>query len=71
MMPDVPEPSWNSIVKANFDKLLLLGLFVLILILGLVIRLMGKENTEWSLQTADLLLGTLIGLVTGSTMSKR
>lgn len=68
--PPAAAPSWGDLLKANFDKIILIMLFVLLLALGLVIRLQGKETSEWSLHTADLILGTLVGMLARTATEK-
>lgn len=64
--------SWGQILRANFDKLLL---FVLLLImLAVVLHLTHGQsdasNIAWGREQSGTVLGALLGLITGAALRK-
>ncbi len=51
-------------LKSQFDKLLLIGLF-------LVVYFIPMQEIDWVQRTLDILLGAIVGLITGRALARR
>lgn len=62
----------KELIHAHFDKLLLAFLFLVALGVVLYLATTGNQATlGWSQHAADLILGALIGMITGVALTRK
>jgi hypothetical protein len=63
--------SWSKFVQENFDKLLLVFVFLacIVLVVHLVHDARDQELVLWGREIADTVLGALLGLITGHALA--
>lgn len=64
---------WSAFIRDNFDKLLLVFLFLCALsaLLHLVHHNSDMEQVHWAREVVDTILGALLGLITGHALAQR
>lgn len=59
--------SWGTWLRGQFDKLLLVGLFLVLMVflLHAIHDKLDGDHIHWIRETANTVMGTLLGLITG------
>ena len=69
----INEGEWGKFIRENFDKFLLIALFLglVVLVVHLVHDVRDENIILWGREMAGTVLGALLGLITGHALASR